>query len=141
MLFVQYGIHLLGYVVSASGVTVDPARIKAIYSMPAPKTFSELRSFLGLAGYYWRFIRGFAKKSGALHAGTSSQKQFSWTGEMMDSFTSPKPGLTSPPVLAYPDFDRAFVVETDASSYAVDTVRAQKDKDGKTYPVQFSAGR
>ena len=97
---------------------------------------TELRSFLGLAGYYRRFIRGFADISACLHAGTSTKGKFKWKDEMTLAFNDLKSMHISSPVLAFPDFSEPFVVGTDASSVALGAVLAQKKDDGKIHRVQ-----
>lgn len=137
--FAQDEVDLLGHIVSAEGVRVDPKKIEKIQAIETPSSATELRSFLGLAGYYRRFIKGFADISATLHAGTSVKRKFEWSKEMEDAFQNLKKALVSPPVLAYPDFDKPFIVETDASKVGVGAVLAQKGKDGKVHPIQYSS--
>ena len=99
----------------------------------------EMRSFLGLPGYYRRFIPRFAEVSSVLHAATWAKAKFSFTEEMQSWFEELKRKLTTPPFSDLPDFDVTFVVETDASSVAVGAVLAQKKKDGKIHPVQYAS--
>ena len=138
--FAQFKVRLLGHVVDTNGVHVDPGKIETILKMVTPSNTTELRSFLGLAGYYRRFIPRFAEESACLHAATSSKKPFSWTEETKKTFESLKLKLTTPPVLAFPNLDELFLVETDASSVAVGAVLAQKKEDKKTHPIQYASG-
>lgn len=137
--FARDEVELLGHIIDKDGVRVDPAKVKVIQDTPRPTNTTELRSFLGIAGYYRRFIRSFADISSALHAMTSSKISFSWDKEMDKAFHLLKISLSSPPVLAFPNFEKPFGVETDASSVAVGAVLTQKDDDGKTHPVQFAS--
>ena len=137
--FAQSQIKLLGHVVDSEGIHVDEDKILAIKATPTPTTKTELRSFLGLAGYYRRFIKNFAETSAALHRGTSGVGKLVWTEEMSTAFEILKGKLTAPPVLALPDFDAPFVVETDASSISLGAGLAQKKSDGKIHPVQYAS--
>ena len=137
--FAQPKIRLLGHVVDKDGIHVDDDKVVAIKDTPTPTTKTELRSFLGLAGYYRRFIRNFAEISAALHRETSGTGKLIWTNDMAFAFESLKKKLTEPPVLAFPDFDSPFVVETDASNVSLGAVLAQKKSDGKIHPVQYAS--
>ena len=137
--FAQPKINLLGHVVDEKGVHVDNEKVTVIKGSPTTTTKTELRSFLGLAGYYRRFIRNFAETSAALHQATSGTGKLVWTEEMTFAFESLKKKLTEPPVLAFPDFDAPFVVETDASNVSLGAVLAQKKGDGKIHPLQYAS--
>ena len=137
--FAQPQVKLLGHVINADGIHVDKDKIAVIKESPPPSSKTEIRSFLGLAGYYRRFIKNFAQTSSVLHAATSEKRTFTWTSEMMASFEELKQKLTSPPVLSFPDFDQPFIVETDASNLSLGGVLAQKKEDGKIHPIQFAS--
>jgi hypothetical protein len=112
--FYQKKIHYLGHIISERGITVDPENIEAIRGWPTPKNVSNVRSFMGLAGYYRRFIVGFSKIS---HPITSLQKKgtkFEWTLKCENNFNLLKELLTSAPVLKIVDPNESFVVCTDA---------------------------
>ena len=137
-MFAQSQTKLLGHVFSAEGIAVDQEKISTIVKTPQPRTVTEMRSFLGRAGYYRPFIPRFAVVSSILHAATSAKVKFSFTEEIRSSFEESKRKLTRPPLLPLPDFDVPFVVETDSSSVAVGAVLEQKKKDGKIHPVQYA---
>ena len=105
----------LGHVVSAVGITVDPAKIEAITSWDPSKTMKEIPSFLGLAGYYRRFIRGFSRTARPLTQLTRKGVSFVWSFECQQAFEQLKDSLTSAPVLAAPDRTDGFEVYTNAS--------------------------
>ena len=128
--FAQSQTRLLGHIVSPQGIKVDPGKFRAVQWQLAPTNTTELRSFLGLAGYFRRFIPGFAEISATWQAVTSVKRTFAWNPEMQKAFEELKQKLTSPPVLAFPNFEKSFVVETDASSVAVGAVLAQRKEDG-----------
>ena len=125
-------------VLSHVGLKLKDQKTAIIQEMKVPTNKTELRSFLGLAGYYRRFIKGFAHISATLLEATSRTKPFIWTHEMTSSFNDLKNRLVSPPILAMPNFSLPFKVETDASNVAVGAVLAQKHEDGKAHPVQYA---
>lgn len=118
----------LGHVVSANGVWIDPKKVVAVEQFPTPLDVKALRSFLGLASYYRRFVPNFAQAAGPLHAFTKQDTPFVWTAECQTAFTKLKHQLTEAPVLAYPDFSKPFILETDASGVGLGAVLAQKQK-------------
>ena len=136
--FCQEKVHLLGHVVTPNGIEVDPEKVKAVSDAPAPTDKTGVRSFIGLAGYYRRFIRDFAHITVPLHALTSPKTPFGWTEEASEAFLRLKEALTTAPVLAFPDFDLPFIVETDASSRAVGAVLAQK-QEGRIHSIQYAS--
>ena len=89
---------------SAEGVAMDPDKIKLVSEWPEPTSVKEVRSFLGLAGYYWRFVRGYAEVTAPLHELTKKDVIFKWTGETQLAFDTLKAALTSP-ILAMPTDD------------------------------------
>ena len=119
--------------------TINQSKDEVIRNAPIPTTATELKSFLGLAGYYRRFICKFADIAAVIHAATSGNGRLKRTEEMQQAFDELRIKLTSPPVLAYPDFGKLFVVETDASSVSVGAVLAQKKEDGKIHPIQYAS--
>ena len=136
--FCQDSVELLGHIVSAEGIRTDPKKVQAVKDAPVPMDKTGIRSFLGLVGYYRRFISGFADISIPLHALTSPKVPFNWTEEAQEAFEKLKEALTTAPVLAFPDFELPFIVETDASAVAVGAVLAQKQK-GRVHPIQFAS--
>ena len=132
-------VELLGHYVDKNGVHTDEQKVEKILNAPRPTTRKELRSFLGLASYYRRFIPGFAKLARPLHEKTSDRVKLEWTDEMSKSFHDIKTALCSPPVLAYPDYDAPFIVSTDASDKALGAVLSQKDKDGRNHPIHYAS--
>lgn len=100
-----------------------------IRDAPRPTNPTGLRNFLGMVGFYRLYIRNFAFISTLLHAGTSVARQFVWMSSMENLFKLLKDATTFPLVLAFPDFDNAFVVESDAFVVAIGAVLAQKKQD------------
>ncbi|GBG76046.1 hypothetical protein CBR_g21286 [Chara braunii] len=124
--FAQHKVDFLGHYVSDQGLHMDDAKITAIAEWPAPTSAKELRSFLGLTSYYSNFIRGYARYSYVLTS-TLLQKNppWAWTPLHEDAFRAFKKAVTCAPVLQLPDFDRPFILTTDASDFAVGAVLSQ----------------
>ena len=98
-----------------------------------------LRSFVGLASYYRRFVPCFSKIARPLHALTKKGAPFVWSEACEVSFTKLKDLLTTAPVLAFPDFRKPFILETDASGVGLGAVLAQKQEDGSVRPVAYAS--
>ena len=105
----------LGHVVAADGIYVDPQKVEVVASWEQPTTVTEVRSFLGLTGYYRRFIEGFSKISGPLHCLTRKVVKFELTDRCEGSFQTLKEKLTSAPVLTLPEGNEGFEVYSHAS--------------------------
>ena len=105
----------MGHIVNQDGILVDPAKIEAVMSWEVPRSPSEIRSFLGLAGYYRRFIRDFSKIVVPLTRLTRKGVAFSWGPEQPASFETLRQRLCEAPMLALPEGMEDFVVYCDAS--------------------------
>ncbi|GBG61895.1 hypothetical protein CBR_g23845 [Chara braunii] len=116
--FAQHKVNFLGHYVSDQGLHMDDAKITAIAEGPALTSAKQLRSFLGLTSYYSNFIRGYARYSYVLTS-TLLRKNppWAWTPLHKDTFRALKKGVTCAPVLHLPDFDRPFILTTDASDF------------------------
>ena len=108
-------VGFLGHAVSADGIYVDPQKVEAVANWEQPTTVTKVRSFLGLAGYYRRFIEGFSKIAGPLHCLTRKGVKFEWIDRCEGSFQTLKEKLTSAPVLTFPKGNEGFEVYSDAS--------------------------
>ncbi|KAK3145234.1 hypothetical protein QOZ80_4AG0325890 [Eleusine coracana subsp. coracana] len=113
--FAQREIAYLGHVISAEGVSIDPSKISAVVHWPTPQSVKELRSFLGLAGYYRKFFRHFGIIFKQLTNLLKKNTVFVWTEEHDQAFLTLKTTLSSAPILALPNFSKKFCIETDAS--------------------------
>ena len=118
-------VKYLGFIVSKDGIRVDPGKCAAVQEFPIPKNVKQTRSFLGLANYYRKFIKGFAHIVKPMTELTRKDRKFKWSTECQKSFETIKKSLTSAPILAYPDFEKPFILYTDASSTAVGMVLSQ----------------
>ncbi|KAL4016684.1 hypothetical protein IC575_024339 [Cucumis melo] len=121
-------VAFLGHVVSSKGVFVDPAKIEAVTSWPRPFTVSEIRSFLGLAGYYRRFVEDFSRIASSLTRLTRKGTPFVWNPACESSFQELKQKLVSAPVLTVPDGSGSFVIYSDASKKGLDCVLMHQHK-------------
>ncbi|KAL5570741.1 hypothetical protein UlMin_020338 [Ulmus minor] len=121
-------LQFLGHVISKEGITVDPVKIEAVSKWSAPTSVTEIRSFLGLAGYYRRFVEGFSSLVAPLTALTKKDKKFEWTDKCERSFQELKQRLTSAPILVLPSEDEEFAVYCDASKIGLGAVLMQKEK-------------
>lgn len=112
-----------GHVISADGVATDPTKVDIVKNWPTPIYVKEVRSFLGLAGYYKKYVQGF----GAISLTSLLRKGvvFVWTSEQKSSFQALKAALISAPVLALPDLQKPFLIETNASDKGIGAVLQQ----------------
>ena len=123
--FAQTQISYLGHTISAQGVGTDPKKVQAITEWPTPANAKELRSFLGLAGYYKKFVKHFGIISKPLTELLKKNTIFIWTSEHAKSFAALQHALSHSPILVLPDFSKPFCIETDASDLGVGAVLMQ----------------
>ena len=125
----------LGHIISERGIEVDPDNVENVREYPVPENLKTLPQFLGLASYYRRFIPNFSKIANPSHCLTRKDAPFIWYDSCQESFNTLKQMLTSAPLLAYSNFQRPFILETDASGFGLGAVLAQKQEDGSVQPV------
>ncbi|GKA19327.1 putative reverse transcriptase domain-containing protein [Tanacetum coccineum] len=121
-------VHFLGHVVNHTGIHVDSSKIELVKNWKAPTTPSEIRLFLGLAGYYRRFIANFSKISKPLTSLTQKNKKYEWGVEQEEAFQTLKDNLCNAPILSLPDEIKDFVVYCDASNQGLGCVLMQRGK-------------
>jgi hypothetical protein len=124
----------LGHVVGRDGIRVDPRKTAALKEMPAPTNVSGVRSFLGLAQYFRRFLHKLAERVAPLTELTSPKTAWRWGEAEQQAFDWVKEALSTPPVLAQPDFAKPFVVTSDASNVGIAAVLEQDER-----PVAFES--
>ncbi|GKA83739.1 putative reverse transcriptase domain-containing protein [Tanacetum coccineum] len=121
-------VQFLGHVIDSEGIHVDPAKIESIKDWTSPKSPTEIRQFLGLAGYYRRFIEGFSKIAKPMTKLTQKKIQFVWGDKQEAAFQLLKQKLCSAPILALPEGSEDFIAYCDASKKGLGTVLMQREK-------------
>ncbi|GJS99480.1 putative reverse transcriptase domain-containing protein [Tanacetum coccineum] len=121
-------VHFLGHMVNHDGIHMDPSKIEAVKSWKAPTTPSEVRLFLGLAGYYKRFIENFSKIAKPLTSLTQKNQKYEWGEKQEEAFQTFKDKLCNAPILSLPDGVEDFVVYCDALNQGLGCVLMQRDK-------------
>jgi len=136
----QKSVAFLGHVVSGRGIETDPVKTQAVKEWPIPKSIREVRAFLGLAGYYRRFVRDFAAIAAPLHALMGKGKTFKWDSATQQAFDKLKEALTSPPILAMPTDEGDYILDTDASDTAIGAVLSVR-QDGIERVIAYASRR
>jgi hypothetical protein len=108
-------VSFLGHIITDGGISVDPGKVDDVLRWEPPRTVKEIRSFLGLAGYYRQFIEGFSKIVKPLSTLLEKDREFKWTEACQASFEDLKKRLTTSPVLVMPDLQKGFDIYCDAS--------------------------
>lgn len=135
-IFFQKRVKFLGHIISEEGISTDPEKIKAVKEWPVLTTVKQVRSFLGLASYYRRFVAGYAKIARPLHRLCEKGTRFVWSPECQTAFETLKEALITSPMLAYPIPNQPFILDTDASQFSVGSIIAQ-EVDGKEYVIAY----
>lgn len=136
--FLRREVSYLGHMITDKGVSPNPEKIKAISEFPVPQNAKDIKSFLGLTGYYRRFIDNFSKITKPLTCLLKKDIPFIWSQEQEFSFNFLKEKLITAPILQYPDFTQPFVVTTDASNYAVGAILSQGEI-GNDKPIAYAS--
>ena len=137
--FTRAKVELLGHVVSCNGLQVNPDKVKKLVEMRLPRNTSELRSFLGLASYYRRFVKDFAKIADPIIKMTRKDANVCWDTAAQISFNTLKQALTTAPVLAYPNSKKPFILTTDASSLALGAILTQEDDNKLEHVIAYAS--
>ncbi|GKD89809.1 putative reverse transcriptase domain-containing protein, partial [Tanacetum coccineum] len=116
------------HVINSEGIKVNPAKIEAVMNWQTPKDFGEIRSFLGLAGYYRRFIQDFSKIESSLTKLTKKNTSFVWGEEQEEAFVTLRRKLCETPILVFPDGTEDMVVYCDASYFGLGCLLMQRGK-------------
>jgi len=130
-------VEFLGVVIGPKEVEMQREKVKEVLNWPAPRNVKEVQKFLGLANYYRRFIKNFARIAAPLHVLVRKEQKWKWEKEQEETFENLKAKFTTEPVLAIPDIDKEMRVEADASDYVTGGVLPTKYEDGKWRLVAF----
>jgi transposase InsO family protein len=134
----QRRMEFLGYVISARGVEPAADKVKAVKEWPTPRNVYEVRAFLGLIGYYRRWIEGFSRRARPLYELLRKEVRFHWLIEQQLAFDDLKVCLTSAPILGLPIDNGEYVLDTDASDYAAGAVLQQR-QDGVIRVIAYAS--
>lgn len=133
-------VEFLGHIVSPEGVSTDPKKIEKVANWPVPSSKRQVQQFLGLANYYRRFVEDFAKIARPLHRLTEKTAEFKWDTDCQTAFEQIRLRLISAPILAFPDLERPFTLDTDASDAGIGAVLSQRDdEDGSERVVAYAS--
>lgn len=130
-------VEFLGTIIRKNTVQMDPSKLTAIHDWPVPKTLRQLQQFLGLGNYYRRFITHYSDIIQPLYLLTQKDVPWHWNKEQQSAFDKLKNSFTSAPVLAIPNPNRPFRIESDASKFASGGVLSQEGGDGLHHPCAF----
>ena len=125
----QEKVAFLGHIVSADGIATDPAKVESVSKWPTPTSKTQVRSFLGLASYYRKYIRGFAHIAHPLNRLTDKKSEFRWSDQCQEAFDKLKVLLTKAPILAHPLDEGEYLLDTDASGVGIGGVLSQIQDD------------
>ena len=118
----QREVAFLGYRINKEGVGTDKTKIEAVVNWPTPRNLKEVRSYIGLCSYYRKFVKDFAGVAEPLHALTRKEVKWNWTPECQEAFEELKRRLTSTPIMALPQDEGMYVLDTDASKCHIGAV-------------------
>ena len=136
--FLKDKVDYLGFEVSAEGIHASPEKVKAVLDWPRPQSVHDVRSVLGLASYYRKFIKSFSQLAKPLTDLTQDKTVWRWGDAETNSFTVLKVAMATAPILRLPDFDKQFVVTTDASDVPVGAILEQDFGSG-LQPIAFAS--
>ena len=135
--FIMESMKYLGHLLTIDGLKPDPDKVQVILDYESPKNVKEVRSFMGMANFFRRYLPDLAKQAKPLTRLTGKNAKFEWLDEHQVAFEEIKKALTSPPVLKFPDPDKPFELWCDASSGAIGAVLIQRDTEDAPHPVQY----
>lgn len=138
--FCMRQLRYVGYLLTEDGLSPDPGKISAVLDYPVPTNVKETRRFMGMAGWYRRFIQDFSTVSAPITEllKTKTKSKFHWTPEAQTAFDALKTQLVQAPILANPDFTQPFTIQTDASDTGVGAILTQGEKEAERVIAYFS---
>jgi hypothetical protein len=137
--FVKEELEFLGHIVSNKGIRTDPAKIQKVKDFPTPMNITQLRGFLGLASYYRRFVPGFSRIATPLNKLLKKGVAYNWNKEQRFAFEQLKHALITSPILIFPNFEKQFVLLTDASTFGLGAILSQLDEDGNDRVIAYAS--
>ncbi|KAL7307577.1 hypothetical protein TKK_0000269 [Trichogramma kaykai] len=135
--FLKTMVTYLGHIISEKGVEPDPSKVSAVSNFLRPKNSKNIKQFLGLVGYYRKFVKDFSKIAKPLTGQMKADTPWDWTNVQEESFGRIKQILSSAPLLQYSDFNRPFIVTTDASDFVIGDILSQ-GKIGSDLPIAYT---
>jgi hypothetical protein len=136
--FLRREVIYLGHLITDSGVKPDSTKISCVRDHPVPRNPTEIKQFLGLTGYYRRFIEKYSQIAKPLTALLKKGQPFEWTSECHTAFKTLIQKLINAPILQYPNFEKTFILTTDASQYAIGSIISQGDI-GQDLPIAYAS--
>ena len=134
--FGKRSVEFLGHIISKLGISTDPEKVKRIQERPRPRNVTELRALFGYASYCRKFIRGFAHVD-PLNKLLQKDHPFQWTNSCENAFASFKKAFVEMVTLAYPDFTKPFIIDTDVSDVGIKAVLLQLNKSSQEQPLAY----
>ena len=136
--FLRPEVAYLGHIIDKEGIRPEPKKL-GVKKFPIPKNSKNIKQFLGLAGYYRRFIDGFSKIATPLNQLLKKDVKFNWSEKQQEAFERLKEKLCEEPLLQRPDFTQPFILTSDASGFAIGGILSQ-GKIGKDKPIAYTSG-
>ena len=124
--FFQEEIHFLGHKISRHGIATDPEKVEAMRNLPTPQNLRDVQSVLGLFQYYKNFVKDFTRIAAPIYL-VLKKDQFQWGPNQDKAFNILKQKMMEAPILAHPDYEKEFILYTDASYLGLGFILAQKD--------------
>jgi hypothetical protein len=137
--FAKNQIQFLGHVVSEEGIKPDPQKLELLKDWPIPRTKKDVRSFVGFASYYRKFIAKFSEIAQPLHKIMNEKSEYIWEEKQQQAFDKLREELLKEAVLQHPNFSNEFIVSTDASGGGLGAILSQIDNQGRERPIAFAS--
>ena len=135
--FARHELRFLGHIWTRDGIKPDATKVEVMQNFPAPTSVTEVHRWLGLSGYYRRFVKDYSKLAHPLTELTKKDTPFEWTAGAQEAMDKIKEALLKQAILYYPRLDREFTVNMDASKHSISSILSQKDDEGVLRLVAF----
>jgi len=135
--FSQTQVEYLDFVITGNTVMMDPTKVDGVKDWPVPTNLTKLRSFIGFINFYRRFIKDFSTIARPLHDLTKDKAKWIWDEDCQQAFNKLKEVICSEPILVHPDPDKPYMIECDASSFALGGILSQKQENDKWHPISY----